>query len=74
MAIVEIQPFKISGPPAERRLISGHVYSVFLPHSKPVPGPSNDLPPLPAGYAFVVDADGSYLVDSDGSFLITESN
>lgn len=30
------------------------------------------LPPLPDGYAFVVDADGAFVVDADGAFLIEE--
>ena len=28
------------------------------------------LPPLPDGYAFLVDDDGKYLIDSSGDYLI----
>ena len=30
------------------------------------------LPSLPAGYCFVVAAEGDYIVDSDGSYMIAK--
>ena len=31
------------------------------------------LPPLPAGYVFLVLDDGSYVVTDDGSYIIVEA-
>jgi hypothetical protein len=31
------------------------------------------LPPLLAGYAFLIDDDGSYVLDDDGSYIIVEA-
>lgn len=33
-------------------------------------GGGNGLPPLPAGYAFVVDDNGDYVVDDNGDYVI----
>lgn len=34
--------------------------------------PVIDPPPLPDGFAFLVDDDGAYFIDDDGSFFIAE--
>lgn len=30
------------------------------------------LPPLPSGFAFLVDESGAYLIDENGDYLIAE--
>lgn len=35
-------------------------------------GPRSSLPPLPQGFAFLIDDSGNYLVDGNGDYLIAE--